>query len=202
MCVNVIKCVYLKYIYMIYIYIYIYHIYTVYIYTVYIYIYSIYIYIQYIIPKFRHRQQLNPPSRSSWHRLRPMFKGSRLRWDENFDRRKRGENHGRLPRSRRKHECSYECFIMWFIICLYYIYIYICVCVCVFHNVVHHVSLLVVSTAQNSRPNWASIWLVNVIPTWLTLIVSGPFYLILASGFSHDLFVEKAYQSPGGFVWN
>ena len=194
MCVNVIKCVYLKYIYIWYIYIS--YIYTVYIYTVYIYIQYVYIYIQYIIPKFRHRQQLNPPSRSSWHRLRPMFKGSRLRWDENFDRRKRGENHGRLPRSRRKHECSYECFIMWFIICLYYIY------VCVFHNVVHHVSLLVVSTAQNSRPNWASIWLVNVIPTWLTLIVSGPFYLILASGFSHDLFVEKAYQSPGGFVRN
>ena len=117
MCVNVIKCVYLKYIYDIYIY-------TVYIYSVYI--YTVYIYIQYIIPKFRHRQQLNPPSRSSWHRLRPMFKGSRLRWDENFDRRKRGENHGRLPRSRRKHECSYECFIMWFIICLYYIYVCVC----------------------------------------------------------------------------
>ena len=128
-------CIFKIYIYDIYIYIiYIQYIYTVYIYTVYIYIYSIYIYIQYIyiqyiIPKFRHRQQLNPPSRSSWHRLRPMFKGSRLRWDENFDRRKRGENHGRLPRSRRKHECSYECFIMWFIICLYYIYIYMCVCV-------------------------------------------------------------------------
>ena len=37
MCVNVIKCVYLKYIYMIYIYIYSVYIQCIYIYTVYIY---------------------------------------------------------------------------------------------------------------------------------------------------------------------